>query len=104
MDSIDRQHFEWIFNPFLEVIKAYLDRNLDKFLKGKEYISKTDLEYQVLIKMCSYKIEELFKGDIALLREINSGINNCCLDHKHDPFLFVLYHLSYLTHINGASY
>lgn len=76
MDSIDRQHFEWIFNPFLEVIKAYLDRNLDKFLKRKEYISKTDLEYQVLIKMCSYKIEELFKGDIALLREINSGINN----------------------------
>ena len=76
VDSIDRQHFEWIFNPFLEVIKAYLDRNLDKFLKGKEYISKTDLEYQVLIKMCSYKIEELFKGDLALLREINSGINN----------------------------
>ena len=76
VNSIDRKHFKWIFNPFLEVIKAYLDRNLDKILKGKEYISKTDLEYQVLIKMCSYKIEELFKGDLSLIREINSGINN----------------------------
>lgn len=76
VNSIDRKHFKWIFNPFLEVIKAYLDRNLDKILKGKEYISKTYLEYQVLIKMCSYKIEELFKGDLSLIREINSGINN----------------------------
>ena len=76
VDSIDRQHFEWIFNPFLEVIKAYLDRNLDRFLERKEYISKTDLEYQVLIKMCAYRIEDLFKGDISLLKEINNGINN----------------------------
>ena len=76
VDSIDRQHFEWIFNPFLEVIKAYLDRNLDKFLERKEYISKTDLEYQVLIKMCAYRIEDLFKGDMSLLKEINNGINN----------------------------
>ena len=74
--SIDRQNFEWIFNPFLEVIKAYLDRNLNKYLTGKDYISKTDLEYQVLIKMCSYNIEELFKGDVTLLRDINFGINN----------------------------
>lgn len=74
--SIDRQNFEWIYNPFLEVIKAYLDRNIDKFLKGKEYISKTDLEYQVLIKMCSYKAGELFNGDLALIEKINSEINN----------------------------
>lgn len=75
-DSIDRQNFEWIFNPFLEVIKAYLDRNLNEFLKEKEYISKTDLEYQILIKMCSYKIEELYKGDVELLKKINNGIKN----------------------------
>ena len=76
VDSIERQNFEWMFNPFLEVIKAYLDRNLNKFLKGKEYISKTDLEYQILIKMCSYNIEELFKGDLSLVREINTEIKN----------------------------
>lgn len=74
--SINRQEFEWIFNPFLEIIKAYLDRNLDRFLIGKTFISKTDLEYQVLIKMCSYPIEELFQGDIQLLRKINKGIEN----------------------------
>lgn len=56
--SINRREFEWIFNPFLEIIKAYLDRNLDRFLIGKTFISKTDLEYQVLIKTCSYPIEE----------------------------------------------
>ena len=77
--SINRQEFEWIFNPFLEIIKAYLDRNLDRFLIGKTFISKTDLEYQVLIKMCSYPIEELFQGDIQLLRKINKGIEN-----RHD--------------------
>lgn len=75
-DSIDRKNFEWVFNPFLEVIKAYLDRNLDKFLIGKEYISRTDLKYQVLIKICSYKIEELFKGNETILIEINNGIND----------------------------
>lgn len=74
--SINRQEFEWIFNPFLEIIKAYLDRNLDRFLIGKTFISKTDLEYQVLIKMCSYPIEELFQGDIQLLRKINKEIEN----------------------------
>ena len=74
--SISRREFEWIFNPFLEIIKAYLDRNLDRFLIDKNFISKTDLEYQVLIKMCSYPIEELFQGDIQLLRKINNGIEN----------------------------
>ena len=74
--SINRREFEWIFNPFLKTIKAYLDRNLDRFLVGKTFISKTDLEYQVLIKMCSYPIEELFQGDIQLLRKINKGIEN----------------------------
>ena len=74
--SIERQNFKWMFNPFLEVIKAYLERNIDRYLVNKEYISRTDLEYQVLIKMCSYNIEKVFKGDSSLLREMDNGIKS----------------------------
>ena len=80
--SIDRKNFKWIFHPILQVIKAYLDRNLDKFLKEKDYISKTDLEYQVLTKLCSYRLEELFRGDIAILKSMNQDIQ----DRKDEQF------------------
>ena len=31
--SIERQNFKWMFNPLLEVIKAYLERNIDRIHK-----------------------------------------------------------------------
>lgn len=73
-ESIERDSFEWMLNPFLEVINLYIDKNLDQLLEGKDYISKTDLKYQVLIKMSSYQINELFEGDISLLESINDDI------------------------------
>lgn len=71
---IDKQDFEWLLNPFLKVVKSYLDNKLDDALEGKEYISKTDLEYQVLIKLCSYKLEQLYNGDNDILRATNQAI------------------------------
>ena len=74
--SIDRKNFKWIFNPFLEVVKGYLDRCIDKFIIDKKYISKTDLEYQVLIKMCSYDLSKIFTGGQNTIQQINQSIKN----------------------------
>lgn len=75
--SIERQDFEWILNPFLTVIKeAFLDKKIDEFLKNNTTINKTDLEYQTLIKLCSYNLNQLFNGNVEYLNMIDKDMEN----------------------------
>lgn len=68
--AIPRTDFSWITNPFFDILKNYIDN----FLNSDELpccISETDLEYQVLIKLALYRIEDLFlsKNNLKILEQ-----------------------------------
>ena len=75
-NAYDISTFTWLSNPFLTVIKEFLEEKLPGYLKYYPEIDKTDLMYQVLIHVCAYPITMLFIGNADILMEINVGIEN----------------------------
>lgn len=75
-NAYDISTFTWLSNPFLVVIKQFLQEKVPAYLNYYPKIDETDLIYQVLIHVCAYPINMLFIGDSDILMEINDGIQN----------------------------
>ena len=75
-NAYDISTFRWVSNPFLVVIKEFLQKKLPIFLNDYPQIDITDLIYQVLIHVCAYPLNMLFIGNVDLLMEINAGIKS----------------------------
>ncbi|MBQ8044144.1 MAG: (d)CMP kinase [Clostridia bacterium] len=73
-ESIDKENFEWLYNPFIEVFKVYARRFIDEIVKSNPCISRTDLEYQTMIGLCSNELQSLISGDINIIEDINRKI------------------------------
>lgn len=94
-NAYDTSTFTWISNPFLAVIKKFLQEKLPVFLNDYPQIDITDLIYQILIHVCAYPINMLFKGNVDILMEVNAGIKN--RDAKLFERFFTLYKENVLT-------
>ena len=81
-NSIDRDKFEWIFNPVLIILKEYLENISSELLIDKPYINKNDLIYHSLIILTFFDLSDLFVCDEqeyntiedAIMNRVNNGI------------------------------
>lgn len=76
-NAINRDDFDWIFNPILEPIKKRLIEFTNTICLNYPYINQNDLVYQTLILISSHNIFELYSNcDLRYLSKIEESIIN----------------------------
>lgn len=74
-NAIDRDAFNWIFNPILEPIKSKLKELTNLITDSYPYINQNDLIYQTLILTSSHNIYELYPNcNHEYLRKVEKSI------------------------------